>query len=78
MAVKSFIKLAPGGQSTNEYLNVFHVFNASLNVTSVAAYDSYFPAFLSVLFQQKIYIRETWGNVRLERKQLKVTIALAY
>jgi hypothetical protein len=47
MAVKSFKTLAPGGQSSNLYFNVVHVFNASLNVNSVAAYDSYFPAFSS-------------------------------
>ncbi len=33
-----------GGQSYNLYLNIVHFYNISLNLTSVAAYDSCFPA----------------------------------
>jgi hypothetical protein len=33
-----------GGQSSNLFLNVVHFFNASVNLTSVVAYDSSFPA----------------------------------
>jgi hypothetical protein len=36
-----------GGQSSNLYLNVVHFFNASVNLTSVAAQDSCFPALVS-------------------------------
>ncbi len=35
-----------GGQSSNLYLNVVHLFKTSVNKTSVAAEDSYFPALL--------------------------------
>ncbi len=36
-AVKSFIGVGPGGQSSNLYLIEVHFFNASINKTSVAA-----------------------------------------
>ncbi len=36
-----------GGRSSNLYLNVVHFFNTSVNNTSVAPYDSYFPALIS-------------------------------
>ncbi len=35
-----------GGQSSNLYLNAVHFFNTIVNLTSVAAYDSSFPASL--------------------------------
>jgi hypothetical protein len=35
-----------GGQSSNLYLIAVHFFNTSLNKTSVAAYDSCFPALM--------------------------------
>jgi hypothetical protein len=38
-----------GGQSYNLYLNVVHLFNTSVNKTSVAALDSCFPLFASNL-----------------------------
>jgi hypothetical protein len=36
-----------GGQSSNLYLNYDHLFNTSVNKTSVAAYDSCFSALVS-------------------------------
>jgi len=36
-----------GDQSSSLYLNVAHFFNASVNLTSVAAQDSCFPALVS-------------------------------
>jgi hypothetical protein len=35
---------APGGQSSDLYLNVVHFFSTSVNLTYVAAIDSCFPA----------------------------------
>ncbi len=36
-----------GSESSNLYLNVVHFFNTSVNQTSVATQDNYFPALLS-------------------------------
>jgi hypothetical protein len=38
-----------GGQSSNLYLNVVHLFNTSVNQTSVAAYDSHWCLMCDVL-----------------------------
>ncbi len=36
-----------GGQSSNQYLNIVHFFNTSVNQTCVASEDSCFPALVS-------------------------------
>ncbi len=52
-----------GGQSSNLYLNAVHFFNANVNLTSVAAYDSSFPALVSSLFE----LVNTYFNDLLEQ-----------
>jgi len=37
-----------GGQSLNQYLNVVHICNTSVILTSVAAQDSWFAALVSI------------------------------
>ncbi len=44
--IYSYLKTS-GGQSYNLYLNVVQFFNASVNQTSVAAYDNWFHALVS-------------------------------
>ncbi len=44
--INSFITLAPGGQNSNQYLNVVYFFNASVDQTLVAALDSCFLAYV--------------------------------
>ncbi len=51
-----------GSQSSNLYLNV-HFFKTSVNQTSVAAKDSYFPAFVSNILIEE-YVLDT--NARKE------------
>ncbi len=38
-----------GDQSLNQYLNVVHFFNTSVNYASVAAYDSCFSSLVSIV-----------------------------
>ncbi len=44
--IYSYLKTS-GGQSSNLYINVVHIFNTRINKISVAAYDCYFSALVS-------------------------------
>jgi hypothetical protein len=63
-----------GGQSYNLYLNIVHFFNTSVNLTSVAAYDSCFPALVynmrcSIMQRTQQTVR--WANGHLWMMGLK-------
>ncbi len=45
-SIYSYLEIS-GGQSSNLFLNVVNFFNTSVNLTSVAASDSCFPALVS-------------------------------
>jgi hypothetical protein len=77
MDVIYFMKEIPGGQSSNQYLNVVHFFNASVNYTSVSALNSCFPALVSntscsigymnfgqMSFGQIVFDQETWNDLQ--------------